>query len=172
MQSNVQPEGRGPRSIEEIERPQFTLWESRAQTAGSALLGALVLLAALGLFGNGVLSETSADGEGFSVDYPRFMRRESIETITVRIASTAAEGGTLPLRIDSAYLETLRLREISPEPSSVTIDGEAHVYEFDFQGGAAATIVIRFSPERPGLLSGRFALEQGPAADIRHLVYP
>ena len=161
-----------PRSIEDIGHPRFTLWESRGQRVGSVLIGLLVLGAALGFLGNGPFSETSATAGGLTVDYPRFLRRESIETIAVHLPPEAARDGTIALRIESAYVETLRLRETSPEPSSVTIEDDALVLEFDFESGGEPTVVFRVSPEVPGVLSGEFAVEDGDAVSIRHFVYP
>ena len=172
---NSRGEGAGsaaPRSIEDVGHPRFTLWESRAQRVGSALIGLFVFSAALGLLGNGPLSETSATADGLTVDYPRFLRRESLETISVHVSPEAASDGTIALRIESSYLETLRLRETSPEPSSVVLGDGVLVYEFDFEGGADPTVVFRLSPEKPGALSGEFSLEGGEPVRVRHFVYP
>ena len=173
MAASSERSGSGPpRSIEDIGQPRFTLWESRVQMAGSILIGLLVILAALGFFGNGPFSETVVQSGGLTVDYPRFLRRESIETIAVHLRPDAASEGTIALRIERAYAQTLRLQDVSPEPSSVAFGGDVLVFEFDFENGHEPTVIFRFSPERPGVLSGDVSLDGGEQVRLRHFVYP
>lgn len=155
------------------EDPEFQRRTWRFERIGWAFLALAVLATALGLFGEGPFSravETSADGR-LSVDYPRFLRRQSPESLRIRFTADAG-GGSTSLWIDRRWLDEVTVDSVTPEPERIELWPDRLVYRFA-RGGPAGThlVHVRFEVDAPGTTRGEFGTA-GARVTVSHLVYP
>lgn len=164
------------RRTDDLEIDQDLAFQRRAwivQRAGWAAMGALLGLAVVGLLGSGPLSRHEVrTPDGLRVEYPRFARYETPETITVRVAPTAS--ADVQVWVDRGYLERASVESVVPPPSRVEVAADRLVYVFPrHRRGEPVTITFRLQATRIGPASGRVGLVGGAApAAFRQLVYP
>jgi hypothetical protein len=140
------------------------------------LLAAGIAASACGLFGSGPLSDTSAVEPSSSVriDYPRFLRRQSPERLTVHVPleAEAREAPEVRLWIDSRLLEAFELQQITPEPERVETGQDGSTFVFAADRGGEARIVLDVEYEAWGRLRGRIGRSPDESVELRQLVYP
>lgn len=132
------------RSLEIEEDMAFQRRNWAVERIGWAAMVLLVLAAALGAFGAGPLSATTArlpDG-ALAVTYERLHRRSATSTIKVEVARGGAREGDVAVDIDRAFAESFRITEIRPPPleSAALSDG----MRFRFKAAAGAPVAIYF----------------------------
>ena len=160
-----------PPQIAEDPEVQRRTW--RFERIGWILLAVAVVAAVLGLFGEGPLSraeETSADGS-LSVDFPRFLRRQSPESIRIRFTAQAGSGSA-SLWIDRRWLDEVTVESVTPEPERTELWPDRLVYRFA-RGGPAGThsVHVRFEVDAPGRTRGEFGTADA-RVPVSHVVYP
>jgi hypothetical protein len=149
--------------------------EKHLHTLGRILLAALLLAALAGLLGPGPFSSRTAEaGAGLSADYQRFVRNHAPADLRIRVVSPAGQD-SIRLLVSNAFLEATELTRIKPEPHSVEVTPEGHVYVFEAPelGAEEALILYRYQPD--GAFSDvpvRIALEGGPEVSFHQFVYP
>lgn len=123
----------------------FQRREWRVERFGWFGLLAVVGLAVLGLFGNGPISWSTAttDDGTLEVSYERFGRRGGSQDLGVTAAADAADGGTWQIVISQAYVDSVRIDSISPEPDAVEVVPGGVRYTFT-QADPAAELEARF----------------------------
>jgi hypothetical protein len=148
----------------------FQRREWRVQRFAWWLLGAFVLAAALGLFGNGVLSHAearSADGS-LAIGYERFLRSGTAMRLVVQVTAS----GAVELHVNRTYFENLKIDRITPEPETVAVGTDD--VRLTFAAGAPGGRIILFDAEplHMGRYQAAFGLTPGTAAvHFRQLVY-
>jgi hypothetical protein len=93
----------------------------------------VVILAAIGgLFGNGLFGArtTSTSDRGMRVTYDRFGRYGADSKLLFQMSREALDAGEWRLSIERAYLESMAIDDIVPEPDSVEARPGALVYIF------------------------------------------
>lgn len=102
------------------------------QRVAWAVMGLLLLLALLGLFGPGPLSSARVGdrGDPARLEYRRFERLASPTTLRVQVAPGAAREGTVQVALDRRYLEGVRVQRVTPEPDQVEAEGDRLLYGF------------------------------------------
>jgi hypothetical protein len=117
------------------------------QRVGWTVLFTLVVMAALGLFGSGVLSRRTKEASGNMVEYERYGR---FENSTYMHLKALAENGKAILIIPQQYLKHFELEAIVPEPD------KQHAVEghqvFTFLAEAPVHIMVRGIPKKTGPL--------------------
>jgi len=142
--------------------------EWRAERAGWAAMAALVLAAALGLFGEGPLARAEATGSnGLVVRFSRFARARLPERLTVALPDAASS-----LRVSAGFLADAEVLDVSPRPRRVRYAAGEHVYEFDAAPGAPLEVTFRLQFPRAGRVSGWVAGGEGPRVGLRVFVHP
>jgi hypothetical protein len=150
------------------------------ERVGWAVLVLIVLAASLGLFGSGPVSRATAEAPGrLRVEYARFARSQTSETLTVHLESAATAAGEVRVALDREYLERSRVESVVPQPLRVEGRADRLVYVFRAaRPGEPLAIAFLLHPERLGVSRGRVSLEPVRAADqpvelaFRQLVYP
>lgn len=136
----------------------------------------LVLLAALlGLLGPGPLSKAKAaspDG-ALSLQYYRLVRYEAPMVLAIEADGKLAKEGELRLWLDRKFLEMIELKHVDPEPASVQIDGERHIYAFK-TGEVPGNVKVFFhtEPSKFGKAALRFGVVNGPEVHFKQFYFP
>jgi hypothetical protein len=147
-----------PYPIPEDMRFQEGSW--RAERVGWLILGLIMAAGLAGLFSRGPLSEASAQGNGFTVDYEWLQRVTRTTRFTLRTTGR--------LRLGRAFAETYDLETIRPQARQETsVDG---ALELNFDGGAVVDISAR--PRRWGLVRLQVAAGSAPPVSFSVFIYP
>lgn len=144
------------------------------QRVGWAIFTLVILLAALGLFGDGVLSNAQAgqpDG-GFWLEYPRFERFEDEFRMKVHAGEGAAAEREIRIQLNQRYLDAIEVNHISPEPDSEIKDADGVTYVFKTDRSSRFTAHFYMLPRKVGPLSGTFRLQNGDRVDFSQFIYP
>ena len=119
------------------------------------ILMSLVLVAtALGLFGNGLLSNKTYTAKGNKIEYKKFMRVEKGTELLVHL-NNAGENAKISLNND--YLKKVRIEQITPQPSKVELINNELIYTFSsIQKGF---IVFYLIPQKMGSQQLRITID-------------
>jgi hypothetical protein len=136
----------------------------------------LVVAALLGLLGAGPLSRAEVTSDALQLQYPRFSRVQSSETLKVRIGADAVRDRETRLWVDRRYLDDSRIESILPPPVRVEAAPDRLVLAFAVaEPGRPLEVTLTLQPERIGVLRGALGLESaaaGPGLAFRQVVYP
>ena len=129
----------------------------RLQHIGWALIAALVLVGAAGLFGNGPLSWATRSADGAAIAYERFIRRDT--AFTLRISIPVPAGSTwAELSLPRRYLDSVRIASISPMPLKTVSGAETTTFVFSVESPATAmAVTIHGEATQVGILQGELA---------------
>jgi hypothetical protein len=117
------------------------------QRIGWTFFMLIVILALLGLFGNGIISHRKTETAGNMVEYERYGRFENSTSIHF-LANN--ENGQAVLHIPQQYLQHFELEKITPEPDrQMVLNGH---YVYSFQADAPVHILLRGMPKKRGAM--------------------
>ncbi len=136
---------------------------------------ALVVLAALvGLLGGGPLSQaTAGEGAPLQVQYGRFVRHRAPTDMEIRLQLGAVQEDKARVWVDRAWLDTINLQSVVPEPESVEAGGDRLIYVFQLEApGEPATIKFDYMPIRFGVRTVTIGLDGGEGVNFNQVVYP
>lgn len=168
--------GSGATSGIEIElnmRIQRIIW--KIQRVAWVLAALLLVAVALGLAGDGPLSDASVSDEAglLTVGYSRFARDTAPTTVRATLKAASPESDQVKLWIDDAFLQEYKLESIIPEPDSTTLAQDRLVFSFSIeQPGNEVEIVLELEPQRTGRLHLDLGLVDGPEHEITQFVLP
>lgn len=167
-----------PRRIGSIEIDQdldFQKGSWKVQRVAWTIMVVIVAGALLGAFGNGPLSSAHAGKNNLlRVDYERFVRLESPETITFIVGSGALRPDSLvEIWIDRRWLSEHDVKSIFPEPSATSVTRERVVYQFHVDS-AAFPARIQFNLETRGIgaMYGRAGIVGAQPIKFSQFAYP
>lgn len=136
------------------------------QRVGWIVLLLTVVLAALGLFGSGLLSQKKEESSGNVVEYERYGR---FENSTYMHLKALAENGKAILIIPQQYLRHFELEAIVPEPD------QQHAVEghqvFTFLAEAPVHIMVRGIPKKTGPLETTVRINNIPF-NLSQYIFP
>ena len=143
------------------------------QRAGWMGLAAGIAASACGLFGSGPLSEAVATEprSGMRIEYPRFLRRQSPERLTIHLPLDGASQEPR-LWIDSRLLESIELQRVTPDPERVEAGPDGSTLVFAAAAGGETVITLDVEYEAWGRLRGHIGRSPGESLELRQLVYP
>jgi hypothetical protein len=154
---------------------QERMW--RIERVGWLAIAAVVMAAAAGLFGHGLLSQATVElGDpavapgGTILEYERFGRAHS-ESQFVLTRPARTPNRMVVLWLSSDYLKDAELVRMTPEPASQELASNGVDYRFSVQDGPQ-TIILRFKPGRSGRLSGSIRINDGPPARFSQWLFP
>lgn len=163
-----------PHELEIPDDPTFQDRQMRFERIGTCALVLVLVAAALGLFGSGLLNGTraaTADG-ALSVEYPHFARRLAPLRLRVEVRRVRGSDET-GVWIATEYLEHVRFEHVTPEP--VRSEAGSSGTTFVFASDARATALVIFLDARaldPGRARGRIGTSAENSVELGHLVYP
>lgn len=138
------------------------------------VFGLILVTALLGLFGRGGFSrqqKTSSDGF-LTLEYERFLHLESPESLMLQVRHPGSDDN-LRIWINTSYLDSVQIEQVTPEPESVRAEESRLVYQFSAsKSNTSVRIKLNLQPEKPGSLSGLIGLENGSSLSFQQFVYP
>jgi hypothetical protein len=158
-------------TLELEEDLQFQQWQWRIASALWLSLVALMIAAALGLFGGGVLSRARGgvpDGPLWA-EYERVARFGATAPLTVH-ARTGADG-SIRITFDSALLRAFRVRDVTPPPAAAVIVTDGVEYRYQAPGQGVAVLAFELDPAERGLVRGEIR-SAGTSVRLTQLILP
>lgn len=92
------------------------------------LLVLLWVSGSVGLFGKGWLSGTKIEGNGYELEYERFLRDETSTSIIIFLEESSAD--TIEISFGKKYVKKIRFQEITPKPANIEASENRVIYSF------------------------------------------
>jgi len=145
------------------------------QRVGWVIIAALLLAALAGLFGPGPLSKTTVGNETDPVraEYYRFWRMASPMPLRLRLTPAHPDQSEIGVWMSRAYLESMRVETVTPEPERVEAGTDHFVYVFRLKAPAdTISVVFSLEADEAGMVSGQIGVDGAAAIGLRHFIYP
>lgn len=151
--------------IEEHIHLQKTGWV--IQRIGLCVMLVFVVLALLGLFGDGILSKRISTIKNITIEYERFYRHEGPMELKIEVGENSAAGVDVAFPVD--YMKSFEIRSILPEPKENRVEnGKVH-YLFDVNGRTDITYYL--TPRAVGTVAGTIEVNN-TIFPVNHFIYP
>jgi hypothetical protein len=146
-------------------------WEWAVQRIAWIFLYALLAGIALGLIGKGPMSnaEVGAPDKGFYMEYQRFLRRHSPDTLRLTVTPSS---GLAHVVFDARYAQQIDIKNMSPQPARVVIDDDAMDFVFHAVADKPVHIAFDIQPEDTGALHGWVGMKGQTRYPFSQFVYP
>ena len=133
-----------------------------------ALLVALLVLAGLGLFSSGPISQTSraSKDSGLTLDYERYLRFGKPTEVSLELERARGE---TELTVEAEYLAGFSIERVSPEPDSVRSARDRLIYSFE---APPSQVTFSLTPREVGGQEGSFSLKGAERLSLSQFVYP
>lgn len=159
-------------SFEYLADPSFRRKEFLFERSGWAFMGAILLAAALGLFGNGPLSQSELETEKFRMKYDRFLHFGDLTSLEIRIKPHSSDAGVVAIAFPNDYLHNFRIEKIIPDPES-SAHGEQTLFWFATTNtGDPITVQFRLEPQEIGSMDGTIYVNGEKGNAFHQFVYP
>ena len=161
----------GDLEIDHDPRFQERVWAW--QRAMWASIGAVLLLASLGLFGGGIFGRISLAGPDgrLRVECDRFARREGPAELELEFRP--GPGGESRIWLNQDYLDRATVERVSPDPEREVADAAGTTFVLSSPPGeTTARARFRLRPRRAGPMRGRARLDDGPEVAFTQYVHP
>ncbi|HEV7330568.1 MAG TPA: hypothetical protein VGN63_05960 [Flavisolibacter sp.] len=136
------------------------------QRVGWVFMLLVILAAALGTFGNGILSKATIEKGNAKVEYQRFYRYEAEMPMQIFVRNVH---GPATISLPESYVKQFKILRIIPEPQEYFIQSGYVSYIFNASSDFLASFYIR--PENPGIIEGVIHVNNTPVS-LQHLIYP
>ena len=136
------------------------------QRFGWIFMLVFVVLAALGLFGNGILSKKNVQSGTQQLEYPQYSRFESRLELKFDLNGSAPQS---IISLPGKYLEKFRVESILPEPKQSMV-AENRV-NYIFEGNGPMKIIFYLVPQSIGRLDAD-VLVNDQRFNFNHFIYP
>jgi hypothetical protein len=137
------------------------------QQIGIIIIFIVMVMAGLGLFGQGILSNKKVEANGNIITYEKFGRYGGESKLAFDLAAT--NDTVAQLAIPAAYFEHFKIETIVPEPDKTSIINKEFI--FIFNGGGAKQITFFLSPHETGSLKATIKGNQ-TNFNLSHFIYP
>ncbi len=159
-------------SFDFLADPSFQRREIIFERIGWVFMAILLAAAALGLFGNGVLSGRVLQNEQFRLEYERFLHFGDLTNLKIEIPPHRSEAGIVAVAFSNAYLHQFRIERIVPEPESAAHGGDTLFWFTATNTGEPVTIQIRLEAQKIGSLEGKISVNGDESYTFQQFVYP
>lgn len=133
----------------------------------------VILAAAAGFFGQGLLSGTSVgQDQQLKIEYERFLHYLSPTSLMFRIRATDSEQRDLRIRINSDFVQAMTLEKVVPEPTRVEAGDKWLSYNFAVNIPGEVIIKFDLTPQQIGLVSAKVSVGSAQPLSFWQFVYP
>lgn len=163
------------RHLDDRDVLRFQEREWRLQRVWWTGMALLLVIAVLGLFSSGPLSETVTGGPeaGIEVKHERFVRNTGIATWTIYLQPQVVEDQKASMFISDEISQAMRVQGVTPTPSTETSTQAGLVYEWDVPNPESPPVIrLTFRPDALGLRAGEVRSGEGPVVPIWMWVHP
>lgn len=136
------------------------------QNLATFLIFIVILLTALGLFGNGLLSTKKSEANDIVVEYEKFVRNGG--EAQLRFSMNRADTITYIL-FPLSYLDHFRIETIIPQPTSSEVQDGAVLYRFRTK--QSTIITFNLSPQQTGSCEALLKVNDTNFS-LTHFTYP
>ncbi|HYG17456.1 MAG TPA: hypothetical protein VD816_00945 [Ohtaekwangia sp.] len=138
----------------------------KVQAAGLFFIFLLILAAAIGLFGDGIVSSEKQTGDDIEIEHERFYRFEARMPLTIK---AHGQEGLLRVSFPNEYLERFQVESILPEPNSNRF--ESGKVQYQFSGKDRMNITFYLIPRKPGNIQSTIEVNES-RFEISHFIFP
>jgi hypothetical protein len=157
-----------PSKPELHENEPFQRAEWAVQRFAAFVFGLLLVAAALGVFGGGLLSRAHVEGGNASVEYERFLRRDRQSSMTI---DAAASGDIVIIETAGPLFLNSDIQTLAPQPLREEALPDGVRYVFGSGADSSAHVTLRMTPRTAGPLQGTLRVN-GTPLDLSCAVYP
>jgi hypothetical protein len=136
------------------------------QKIGLCLILTIVSLAAIGLFGDGLISHAEINSSSGTARYERFHRHEAAMKLGFQVPSVT---GKCTVSLPTAYLDKVEVESLTPSPQSTTVSN--NLVHYTFSGAGDMNIVFHLIPRKVGRIEGDIQVDDGHF-QISHFIFP
>lgn len=140
----------------------------KVQAIGLSFILAMVLTAAVGLYGNGLISKKTVSSNNATVEYQRFYRFQSPMELKLEL-NMPNEGNEVIVSLPGKYLESFQVDSVLPEPDKNVMNGDQLQYHFNGTGNF--TITFYLIPQRIGAIDGSIEVNNS-RFELNHFIFP
>jgi len=137
----------------------------KIQRIGWGLMALFFILAIVGFFGSGFISNRTIRNNNITVEYEHFERYEANTKIVIRFPSETLSTISIP----HTYLDKIKLQQVLPEPQEVKMENSS--YTMFFNGLKEGRITLYLLPQTTGSVQTTIHINQQPFS-INHFIYP
>jgi hypothetical protein len=150
----------------EIERDdRFIAIEHVLHHVAVVVMVAAVLAGALGVFGFGPLSSSTAARDGFEVTYDRFARNGA--PLTLEITTTGTQ-----VWINEALIDAVQVDRVLPAPAQEQRSADGTTFTFDAPAGEPIRMTFALTGDTVGLVRGQVGVSAGDTIAVPVVFYP
>jgi hypothetical protein len=150
---------------------QYKSWT--LQRIGWIIMILIVLAAALGLFGQGILSKTKifSSSKSLQLEYERFMRFGGRSEMLFNL-NTQSPADTIILTLNNTYLDYIQVESVQPEILFNKVDGKVTNYYFlKSELSNQIKFIIHIKPLKTGSVNGQIKAND-EILNFTHYIYP
>jgi hypothetical protein len=109
-----------------------------------SLMAMVLIAAAFGLFGKGLLSDRKVTAHGVQFEYTRFMRVEKGTELHLQVGQL---GKNAQVILNNDYIRKVRIDQVVPQPVAVEVKDHKLIYTFSsVQNGLIIFYLIPYEP--------------------------
>ncbi|MGK9119500.1 hypothetical protein [Olivibacter jilunii] len=139
----------------------------KTQKVGGLLILILMLLTALGLFGEGPLSARKIVNGDITMAYERYLRYQKEMDVSLRLSNQANVQVAIPIE----YLDCFRIEKIVPEANEHIISDGKVVYTFNVDKTGETILHFYLHAQKPGSAKGTWEVNHHNF-QINQFIYP
>ena len=157
-------------NLPQDERFQRAEWS--AQRCGWAASVLLIAVALAGAFGDGPLSSAGVSNGNLHVQFERFGRRRTFQSMHLYIAPNS--GGTVRRTVwfSRNLVDAMEIQSMVPEPEGQLAAEDRVEFTFSLAPAERAHIAIEMRPRRAGSVTGMIGVDKGPGVGISQFIWP
>ncbi|HWK99433.1 MAG TPA: hypothetical protein VNQ55_05780 [Parapedobacter sp.] len=154
-------------SLELDEKLSSQLNDWKAQKIGALAIMVVIVLTALGLFGNGLLSAKKVERSGITLQYEKFLRQQKEMDMYWKLSS-----GQQPVfRIPIGYLANFKIGKIVPDGYETHLSDGYVTYTFNADQLTDAIVHFYLIPQQTGPINAVWIADT-TRFQIKHFIYP
>lgn len=138
------------------------------QRIGWAVMLIFVMLAAAGLFGDGLLSEERLSEGNTTIEFQKYLRRDSDTEIAI---SASPDGKVVRLGLSDGFNDLYKVERVMPEPEHQSISPSGVEMEFSAAGQARITLFLSVRKHKAGRANVTLFVN-GSAFSLSSFTYP
>jgi len=140
------------------------------QRVGWVILAVICLAALTGLFGDGILSNRTVEGAGFTVEYERFERATRLARFVFHFAPS--QNSERRLHLGRNFPDKFVIASIQPQPTRSVASAGGLELTFAGAPSVAGQVAVWARPHGYGSIAIEAHADDNPPSTFRVFIYP